>query len=469
MKKTMICLLAYILQDSDREAFITRMEPITKGIDNIMGEGKISLKRLDIDDMSLPQRYLAAIYLHLYCLLHDMDITTHAKLIEIRKAMNLKDEFVALISDAAQNIDLALLKEEREPIVTVLEPSDRLIAWATQVCNRANSQGNLIAKKVLGNLHPQEYEHPLDKKCLNALQGTPGFETVYRKIMEYYDEPLMLIKYTGSNIEITETAFPKVHRVLQEACETLNLTKIPRLYCEQGFINAFVSGADNPIISLTSGCLGLLDHDELLFIIGHEIGHIKSQHVLYRQMSTILPILGDIVGGLTLGLGGAVASGINIALLNWMRMSEFSADRAGLLCCQDPQAAYRAMMKTAGCPPMLYKHMDTSTFLEQARKFKSFDSSIKDKVLKMLSIMDDTHPWTVMRAKELLDWVEEGSYQRVFNRETYSDSFKHEAGVRNKEKPAEQQSPYCAQCGASYLDGARFCMECGEERELASA
>lgn len=34
----------------------------------------------------------------------------------------------------------------------------------------------------------------------------------------------------------------------------------------------------------------------------------------------------------------------------WNRMSEFTADRAGLLCCQDKDASIRAFMKMAGMP-----------------------------------------------------------------------------------------------------------------------
>jgi len=32
-----------------------------------------------------------------------------------------------------------------------------------------------------------------------------------------------------------------------------------------------------------------------------------------------------------------------------------------------------------------------------------------------LYIIDDSHPWTVMRAAELLNWIKEGEYERVMN------------------------------------------------------
>ena len=34
---------------------------------------------------------------------------------------------------------------------------------------------------VLHGLRSEEYEHPLDRQTLNALEGTPGLETLIRK------------------------------------------------------------------------------------------------------------------------------------------------------------------------------------------------------------------------------------------------------------------------------------------------
>jgi Zn-dependent protease with chaperone function len=107
-------------------------------------------------------------------------------------------------------------------------------------------------------------------------------------------------------------------------------------------VNAFTAGVERPIVVVTSGAVDLLTHEELAFLIGHELGHIKSGHVLYHQMADILPLLGSIVASATLGMGGLVSTGIQLALLNWYRMSEFPADRAGLLVCKTPRPRERA-------------------------------------------------------------------------------------------------------------------------------
>jgi hypothetical protein len=50
---------------------------------------------------------------------------------------------------------------------------------------------------VLNGLRPEEYEHPLDRKALNALEGTPGLETLIRKINQYGIEKIVKVRYTG--------------------------------------------------------------------------------------------------------------------------------------------------------------------------------------------------------------------------------------------------------------------------------
>lgn len=37
------------------------------------------------------------------------------------------------------------------------------------------------------------------------------------------------------------------------------------------------------------------------------------------------------------------------------------------------------------------------------------------KFFKFVSIVDSSHPWTVMRAAELVKWIESGSFIRIIN------------------------------------------------------
>jgi Zn-dependent protease with chaperone function len=162
---------------------------------------------------------------------------------------------------------------------------------------------------VLDDLHPYEYEHPFDERALNALQNTPGLDTVVRQYNKHAVERLITVQYTGSNLKITSKNYPKIYKLLDKACKTINLPNHPELYLEWSYnVNGFTIGVDNPIIVLTSGSIDLLNDDELLYLIGHEVGHIKSRHTLYHQMGQFLPVLGDILGQVTLGVGKLISS-----------------------------------------------------------------------------------------------------------------------------------------------------------------
>ena len=76
----------------------------------------------------------------------------------------------------------------------------------------------------------------------------------------------------------------------------------------------------------------------------------------------------------------------------------------------------RAFVKMAGLPLKEFDNIRTETFLQQARDFKMLDYDGMNKVVKFLSIADETHPWTVMRSAELLKWIESGEYDRFISK-----------------------------------------------------
>jgi hypothetical protein len=157
------------------------------------------------------------------------------------------------------------------------------------------------------------------------------------------------------------------------------------------------------------------------------------------------------VGQATLGIGKLISSPLHLALLQWSRMSEFTADRAGLLACQDVATATRVMMKLAGMPIRHYNEMRLDAFVAQAKHFESLDYEKLNKAIKILSIMGSTHPWTVMRAAELIRWTDSGEYQRVLERNTQDRLY-----VREQEGDL-----FCRNCGYR-LDGTEnFCVSCG--------
>lgn len=276
----------------------------------------------------------------------------------------------------------------------------------------------MMERVRLSGLDSREYEHPFDHRALAALTGTPGLETLVRKFNEYGLERIFRIQYTGSNLRVTPRNFPELDSALREACDLLDIAAVPDLYVQWDYsIGAFTAGVEHPLIVLNSGCVDLLSYPELLCILGHELGHIKSCHVLYHQMGIAIPVLGEIIGSMTFGIGNLVSAGLELALREWHRMSEFTADRASLLTCQDVHVAARVLVKAAGMPLKYQNHAAlVDEFITQARQFEDFDFSTLDRVAKLLITAGQSHPWTVLRANEFYKWIDSGGYEQVLGR-----------------------------------------------------
>ena len=52
---------------------------------------------------------------------------------------------------------------------------------------------------------------------------------------------------------------------------------------------------DTPFIVITSGLYDLMTHDEMRFVVGHELGHALCGHAVYRTMLMHLIRLADVV------------------------------------------------------------------------------------------------------------------------------------------------------------------------------
>lgn len=305
-----------------------------------------------------------------------------------------------------------------------------------------------MARRTLTGLRPQSYEHPLDAQALNLLQNTAGLETLVRKCNEWGFERLLRVQLTGSHLRVNADTFPDVHEKVVAACAVLDLPKQPDVYIAGGEINAFTAGSERPLLVLNSGAVEALSDDELFFVIAHELGHIKSGHVVYYQIAEFLPVIGQIIGNAAFGMGGLLSSGLQMALVRWKQMSELTADRAGLLACQDANVAITAMMKLAGLPAKYYGAMNTEDFIAQAREFTALDMDKLNWFAKWLTAIGQSHPWTVMRASEFLTWVDSGDYDRILN-------------VPQDLPVSPAHGTFCTQCGSRLAGDEKFCPGCG--------
>lgn len=262
---------------------------------------------------------------------------------------------------------------------------------------------------VLPQIASTAWEHPADRAALTALRSLPGFDEVVRRIFGYFGERGIRQLFLANAVRVGPSQRPQLDALYTEVLATLDWPVRPELYVTQTPIaNAAAVGFENPFIIVNSGALELLDREEQRVLLAHEVGHIMSGHATYTTLALLLLWVG--VGNLPF-LAGMALLPFQLAIFEWSRKSEFSADRAALLGSQDRTATMRHFLKFAG-GPTLGDEIDVDAFVAQAMEYET-GGDAWDTVLKILNTAFRTHPFSTVRVAELQRWIESGDYDRV--------------------------------------------------------
>ncbi|MGH7138170.1 MAG: M48 family metalloprotease [Pirellulales bacterium] len=189
--------------------------------------------------------------------------------------------------------------------------------------------------------------------------------------------------------------------------------------------NAYVAGLREPhVLVLTSSLLDLYDEspEELRFIIGHELGHIKAGHIKTHFLGSTLveAVRGDTGKKVTFADDFIAAFAVG-ALLHWYRESEYSADRAGLICVGgDVAVARQALLR------LLHRTKPSNKLLDPSHP--EFDAALvlkhqlrlrEEPFVKIVSYfreMGADHPFIPERCASLGTWALSAQYETLIAR-----------------------------------------------------
>lgn len=253
------------------------------------------------------------------------------------------------------------------------------------------------------------WEHPADRAALNTLRALPGFDEVVRKVAGFFGERGVRQLFLANAVRVGPAQRPKLDALYTEVLATLDAPARWELYVSQTpIVNAMAVGFDRPFIVLNSGLVALLSPEEQRTIIAHEVGHIMSGHATYTTLALLLLSLS--ARNLPF-LAGIALLPFELALLEWYRKAEFSADRAGLLGSQEPDASMRVFLKLAGGSGG-DDEISLDAFLAQAAEYET-QGTVVDKVWQVINTAFKTHPFGTVRAAELQRWLQSGEYGRI--------------------------------------------------------
>lgn len=262
--------------------------------------------------------------------------------------------------------------------------------------------------KKLKGLKLEDYQHESDKAAFLSLEKVKAFDKAVDWVIKNTVEEVTNVQQTGSSICVNQDATPDLFNLVNDVAATVDVSNVPQVYTRWGYdIYITTDGDKHPKMIVNTGTVDLLTPAEQRFMIGHEFGHIKSNHLKYLLLCRYWSLYHSYIPGSTL---------LQIPLFYWSRMTDLTADRVGLLACQDINVALKTMIKLAGAPESLYDNLNIEAFIEQAESFNISKMGVMNKIVEKISVMDNAAPWMVRRASELLKWYKSGDYDAIIKK-----------------------------------------------------
>ncbi|SHN36199.1 Zn-dependent protease with chaperone function [Duganella sacchari] len=207
--------------------------------------------------------------------------------------------------------------------------------------------------------------------------STVGMALVYGLIffISYCFAQSALVSYLkGTAVQITPAQFPDLYQRIETCCQRLDLAPVPDAYLLQmgGVFNAFATRfLGRHFIVLYSEVVDALEErpDAINFYIGHEIGHIKRNHLRWSALlapATFLPLLGAA----------------------YARAREYTCDRYGFHACDDLKSAQVGLAALAAGGKR-WRQMSAGQYAAQAQQSTGFWMSFHELV--------GDYPWLVKR------------------------------------------------------------------------
>jgi Zn-dependent protease with chaperone function/uncharacterized RDD family membrane protein YckC len=133
----------------------------------------------------------------------------------------------------------------------------------------------------------------------------------------------------GTSVRIHETQHPQVFAIVKRCAAALGLP-MPLVFVREDYtVPVLALGLGEPYsLVLSSSWIEHFKEDELTFMIGRELGHIASGHTRFTSL---------------LSVNGNENPIVSLVFGAWLRKTELTCDRVGVLCCGSLDAAMRAI------------------------------------------------------------------------------------------------------------------------------
>lgn len=228
-----------------------------------------------------------------------------------------------------------------------------------------------------------------DLRYFEYLKSQPFARRTSDRIIDEVVDLTLDRDFRNTSLRITQTIAPRLYATLERVKKSLGVSATVNLYIKRGGeINAFCAreSSSSYVIGLNGGLVEKMSDEQIEFVLGHELGHAVYEH--YQ-----LP-----VHRIVSETEGASPEDIE-DLMRWSRMAEISADRAGLMACDDLNACVGAML-------VLTTGLSADSLEVNADAYITHCRAVIDEMLAGEDLEDlySTHPFNPLRVVALKEF-----------------------------------------------------------------
>jgi hypothetical protein len=294
-----------------------------------------------------------------------------------------------------------------------------------------NCRTSLILKNRY-DLTVEDFAYPADIDAIRTIRATGALPYLLRNLTIADVEKKMVSELS---LAAQTVGYPSdLDRIVRHCAALLSIEYLPQVFItESDQPNAFTFGSEeHSYLVMNSGILRALTNLELTAVIAHELGHVKSAHMMYH---TIAELLG---GGISfsasiIGLN-VLSIPLRLALLSWHRESEVTGDRASLLAVNDINVLGSLLPKLASGSKATPYHYETEAHAG---------------IIDLFGELLRTHPLEIHRFKLAKEFWHSQEFLKAKQK------------IQRRQRVLRALVPTCRFCGHIKPVEELFCLKCG--------
>jgi len=274
--------------------------------------------------------------------------------------------------------------------------------------------------KTLRGLQREEFRYPGEGGLLQTvLDVVPGLKwqlSIASQASTAAVATVEMVRFRLNAVEVTPRNIPQIARSWDRACSALAIQTPMPLYLSSNRAALGTVGISSPVVVIPTMVASMFDEDELVFLLGRELGKILCDH---QRLLGLVETLQD--GADQVGVGILAKLFSTLTFDQWRRAAQLTCDRAGVLACQSPEIADRVFLKWMGYPIRYARQMPAWVLREMVAERAQYCqqsnvTSMADQAIAWAGTVTGPSLPLLTRAALLQDWVDSGEFAEVMKR-----------------------------------------------------